>query len=81
MFSYISKNWRGKPLLTRETVVNLIANTRTQKGLEIKAMLDQNKYETGIKVSDEEMDALNLREAKFHGEWNYKISPIDIRNN
>ncbi|MCP5003610.1 MAG: ISAzo13 family transposase, partial [Planctomycetes bacterium] len=71
----ISQNWRGKPLLTRETVVNLIANTRTQKGLEIKSMLDQNQYETGIKVSDEEMAGLNIRKAKFHGEWNYKISP------
>jgi hypothetical protein len=75
MFSYISQNWRGKPLLTRETVVNLIANTRTQKGLEIKSMLDQNQYETGIKVSDKEMAGLNIRKAKFHGEWNYKISP------
>ena len=81
MFSYISQNWRGKPLLTRETVVNLIANTRTQKGLEIKSMLDQNQYETGIKVSDEEMAGLNIRKAKFHGEWNYKVSPLDNQNN
>jgi len=81
MFSYISRNWRGRPLLTRETVVNLIANTRTNKGLEIKSMLDQNKYETGIKVTDEEMARLNLREARFHGEWNYKISPLDNQKN
>ncbi len=77
MFSYISQNWRGKPLLTRETVVNLIANTRTQKGLEVKSMLDQNQYETGIKVSDKEMAGLNIRKAKFHGEWNYIIFPCD----
>lgn len=75
MFSYISKNWRGRPLLTRETIVNLIANTRTSKGLEIKSMLDENKYEIGIKVSDDEMSDINLWESKFHGEWNYKISP------
>ena len=81
MFSYISQNWRGKPLLTRETVVNLIANTKTQKGLEIRSMLDENKYDTAIKVSDEEMSALNLQESKFHGEWNYKILPLDNRNN
>ena len=81
MFSYISRNWRGRPLLTRETVVNLIVNTRTSKGLEIKSMIDENKYETGIKVSDAELAEINLREAKFHGEWNYKISPSgDCRN-
>ena len=77
MFSYISRNWRGRLLLSRETVVNLIANTRTNKGLEIKLMLDENKYETGIKVSDKELAGINLREAKFHGEWNYKILPVD----
>ena len=81
IFSYISQNWRGKPLLSRETVVNLIENTRTQKGLEVKSMLDQNQYETGIKASDEEMGGLNIRKAKFRGEWNYKISPLDNHNN
>ncbi len=81
MFSYISQNWRGRPLLTRETVVNLIANTRTSNGLEIRSMLDQNEYQRGIKVSDEEMARLNLQEGKFHGEWNYKILPFDNRKN
>jgi len=75
MFSYISKNWRGKPLITRETVVKLIANTRTTKGLEIRAMLDENVYEKGIKVSDEQMASVNLVRADFHGEWNYTIKP------
>jgi hypothetical protein len=75
MFSYISKNWRGKPLITRETVVKLIANTRTTKGLEIRAMLDKNVYEKGIKVTDEQMAAVNLVQADFHGEWNYTIQP------
>jgi len=75
MFSYISKNWRGKPLLTTETVVNLISNTKTKSGLEISSMLDKNIYEKGIKVSNEEMEKVNIAGEKFHPEWNYKISP------
>jgi len=75
MFSYISENWRGRPLITRETVVNLIGNTNTKKGLEIQAQLDENVYEKGIKVSDEEMSHLHLEKEAFHGEWNYKILP------
>ena len=75
MFSYISKNWRGKPLITRETVVKLIASTKTTKGLEIRSMLDENVYEKGIKVTDEELDAVNLVKSDFHGEWNYTIVP------
>ena len=75
MFSYISKNWRGKPLITRETVVMLIANTTTAKGLEIPAVLDENMYEKGIKVTDEQMAGVNLVQADFHGEWNYTIKP------
>lgn len=75
MFSYISKNWRGKPLVDRATVVNLIANTKTKTGLKIKAKLDENKYETGIKISDEELKKVNIFKYKFHGEWNYKILP------
>jgi len=74
MFSYISKNWRGKPLITREVVVNLIANTTTEKGLKIEAILDKNTYEKGITVSDAERDAISITKDKFHGEWNYKIS-------
>lgn len=81
MFSYISRNWRGRPLLSRETVVNLIANTRTNKGLEIKSMLDENNYEIGIKISDEELAEINLQKNKFHGEWNYKILPSDNSRN
>ena len=75
MFSYITKNWRGKPLITRETVVKLIASTKTTKGLEIRAMLDENVYEKGIKVADEELAIVNLVKADFHGEWNYTIMP------
>lgn len=75
MFSYITQNWRGRPLVTRETVVNLIAGTKTKKGLAIRAMLDENMYEKGIKVDDEELATVNLVKADFHGEWNYTIMP------
>ena len=75
MFSYITKNWRGKPLITRETVVKLIASTKTTKGLEIRSMLDENVYEKGIKVTDEELSAVHIIQADFHGEWNYTIMP------
>ena len=75
MFSYITQNWRGRPLVTRETVVNLIAGTKTKKGLAIRAMLDENMYEKGIKVDDEELATVKLVKADFHGEWNYTIMP------
>ena len=75
MFCHITKNWRGKPLLSRAVVVNLIGNTRTKAGLHIQAELDTNAYETGIKVSDEELAAVRIEKDTFHGEWNYTISP------
>lgn len=75
MFSFISENWRGKPLLNRATVVNLIANTTTKTGLRIDAALDTNTYKKGIKISDEEMEKLNLHQENFHGEWNYRLEP------
>ena len=75
LFSYISKNWRGKPLLTRETVVNLIGNTTTTTGLTVAAVLDENNYQTGIKITDEEMLKLNKIGEDFHPEWNYSIRP------
>jgi hypothetical protein len=74
MFCFISKNWRGKPLIDRATVVNLIGKTSTKAGLQIKAQLDENEYQKGIKVSDEALAALALEKNVFHGEWNYKIS-------
>jgi len=76
MFSFISKNWRGKPLIDRATVVNLIGNTTTKTGLKIRAELDENIYEKGIKISDEELAQVNLHKEEFHGEWNYKILPV-----
>lgn len=75
MFSHITKNWRGRPLTSHEVIVNLIANTTTQTGLQIAAALDSRTYPTGMKVSDQEMDDLNLEKEGFHGEWNYTISP------
>ena len=75
MFSYISINWRGKPLVSRETVVKLIGKTTTEKGLEIQAILDENKYKTGIEVSDKEMSLINIEKNDFHPNWNYKIKP------
>lgn len=75
MFSFVSKNWRGRPLDSLGTIINLIASTTTKKGLQIKAEIDKNEYEKGIKVSDEEMALLNIERESFHGEWNYKIMP------
>ena len=75
LFSFITNNWRGKPLVSHQAIVNLIASTRTTKGLIVKAALDENNYETGIEVSDEQMASLKLVRAKFHGDWNYTIKP------
>lgn len=75
MFSQISKNWRGRPLETLSIIVNLIASTTTKTGLKIKCGVDNSRYETGIKVSDEEMENLNIIRNDFHGEWNYIIYP------
>lgn len=75
MFCHITENWRGKPLVSRAVVVNLIGHTKTKAGLRIKAKLDLNAYPTGIKVTNDEFAAVNLKKDKFHGEWNYTISP------
>ena len=75
MFCHITANWRGRPLETREVIVNLIANTQTSKGLTIQADLNANSYAKGIKISDEDMARLNITLADFHGEWNYCLSP------
>ena len=75
MFCHITKNWRGRPLRSRAVVVNLIGDTKTKAGLRIEAELDSNAYETGIEVTDEELSAVQMEKAKFHGEWNYTISP------
>lgn len=75
LFSYISINWRGRPLTSIETIIELISNTQTEAGLVVKAVVDQNRYPTGVKVSDAEMAALSIERDSFHGEWNYTIRP------
>ena len=73
LFSFITQNWRGKPLYDLQTIVNLISNTTTEAGLTVKCAVDLNNYEKGIKVSDEELARVALTRHSFHGEWNYTI--------
>lgn len=75
LFCHITGNWRGKPLRTFETIVDLIGNTRTTTGLRVKAKLDKRKYPLGVVTTNAEMDALSLHRDDFHGEWNYEIRP------
>ena len=75
LFSFISMNWRGKPLISHEVIVNLIANTTNRTGLTVRAELDKTSYPKGIKVSDKDFERINITREDFHGEWNYKISP------
>ena len=75
LFSYISMNWRGRPLVSHEVIVNLIAATTTSKGLKVRAAIDPTAYPKGIKVTDAEFAAIQLDRDDFHGEWNYVISP------
>jgi hypothetical protein len=75
MFCHITQNWRGTPLTSRLTVIDLIANTTTETGLKILCELDPNAYPKGIKVSDQEMATLNIKRDAFHPEWNYSIAP------
>lgn len=74
MFCHITENWRGRPLVSREVVVNLIGHTTTQTGLAIHSELDENSYPTGREVSDEQMESLSIKRDKFHGEWNYTLT-------
>jgi Rhodopirellula transposase DDE domain len=75
LFSYISRNWRGRPLIDYRTIVELIGATTSTAGLTVRCQLDENLYPAGIKVSDEEMAELNILRDDFHGEWNYTIKP------
>ena len=75
LFSFISLNWKGKPLINFETVVNLIGGTRTKTGLKVKAILDTNQYQTGVELSKKAMDQLHLMRHKIHPDWNYTLSP------
>ena len=78
MFSYISQNWRGKPLISIETIVNLIGSTKTKTGLKIQTAVDTSPYVKGIKITDAEMAALGIHKNDFHGEWNYTLNPVKI---
>jgi len=73
LFSYITQNWRGRPLVSHQTIVQLIAATTTKAGLTVRSELDTNVYPKGRKVDDAELDAINLHRHDFHGEWNYTI--------
>jgi len=80
LFSFISISWRGKPLRSFRTIVQLIAATTTETGLTVRAELDENKYPKGLKVSDAQIAAVNIFLHDFHGEWNYTIAPIKKRS-
>jgi len=75
LFSFISNNWRGQPLLTHATVINLIASTQTRTGLHVRCVLDRRKYPKQVTISDEQMAAVNITRNRFHGDWNYSIIP------
>jgi DNA-binding transcriptional ArsR family regulator len=75
LFSFITGNWRGKPLVSHQVIVQLIAATTTKTGLKVRCELDRNTYPAGVKVSDAEIEAVNLTRHEFHGEWNYTVSP------
>jgi Rhodopirellula transposase DDE domain len=75
VFSFISLTWKGQPLWSYESILNLIGATRTRSGLKVKALLDNNEYETGVKVTEEEMQQLRIRRHKTHPQWNYTLSP------
>jgi transposase len=75
LFSYISKNWRGRPLTSYQVIVQLIASTKTGAGLEVECEVDSGVYRTGIKIPDRQMDEINIERSTFHGEWNYNIWP------
>jgi hypothetical protein len=75
VFSHITQNWRGKPLISHEVITNLIAHTATRAGLKIRAALDRECYPTGVAIAAGELAAVNLKRADFHGDWNYAILP------
>ena len=75
LFSHISMNWRGRPLVSHEVIVKLIGETTTSTGLEVKAQLDKRRYPVKVKVTDEEMKMVKIKPHNFHGEWNYSINP------
>jgi len=77
LFSFITMNWRGRPLISHEVIVNLIASTKTRSGLTVRSEIDTNSYPKGLVVSDTDFDAINLIRDEFHGDWNYSIQPLN----
>lgn len=75
LFSFITQNWRGKPLVSHQAIVQLIAATATDTGLKVRSEVDPNSYPGDVKITDDEMDAINILRHKFHGDWNYTIRP------
>ena len=75
LFAFITQNWRGKPLVSYQVIVQLIGSTTTETGLEVCCEIDRNRYPKGVKVTDQEVQAINIAREQFHGEWNYTISP------
>jgi hypothetical protein len=81
MFSFISQNWRGKPLISHEVIVNLIAATTTRAGLKVRAELDTRQYPAGRKITRQEVKRVNLQYDSFHGEWNYTVRSSEKASN
>jgi len=75
LFSFITTNWRGKPLVSHKVIVELIAATTTDAGLKVRSQLDTNTYPAGVKISEAQLQAVKLKPHSFHGEWNYTIEP------
>ena len=78
LFAFITQNWRGKPLISHEVIINLIAATTTTTGMKVYAQLDDRPYPKEIEVSKDELAAVNITRNPFHGDWNYKIDPAII---
>lgn len=78
LFSFITMNWRARPLVSYRVIIDLISATKTDTGLTVRCELDQARYPKGITVSDADFAAINITPAEFHGEWNYTISPLHI---
>jgi hypothetical protein len=75
LFSFISQNWRGKPLISHQVIINLIAATTSKTGLTVRSHLDKNIYPAGVKVSDQQMAEIRIKRHTFHGDWNYTLQP------
>jgi hypothetical protein len=80
MFSFVSLNWRGRPLESLELIISLISATTTNTGLKLYAQLDDRTYERGVEVSDQQLAAVHITRHSFHGDWNYTISPSAIQS-